>query len=368
MSKRVGIVGGVAGVVAAGAAIVLAVDRAAAKRRRGQSASDALSQWPVDRSGRVVADDGVGLYYEEVGPLDAPLTAVFVHGYCLQMGEYVFQRRALVEEFGDRIRLVFFDQRSHGRSDRSEPENVSIEQLGRDLACVVDTLAPRGPLVLVGHSMGGMALMALAGERPELFAPGSTQGSNASGPQRVVAVALLSTSAGKLGAVAFGLPALLAKVTTNVLPFVLRSARRQGDLIERGRAMGTDVAWVITRRLSFGAADADPETVEYLTHMIAATRIEVVADFYPALVSHDALDALPMLDHVRLLVLCGDRDLLTPVAHSEQIAEAVPGAELVIVPDAGHVVLLERPEIVTTALSGLINSVLEAPSAKRKRR
>ena len=362
MSKRVGVLSALAGTAAAGAAVVLAVDRSASKLRRGLAAGVALSQWPVDRRGRIVAQDGVGLYYEETGPVDAPLTVVFVHGYCLQMGEFVFQRRALAEQFGSALRMVFFDQRSHGRSDRSDSAHVSIDQLGRDLATVLDTLAPRGPIVLVGHSMGGMAVMALVGERPDLFAPPS-----AAATQRVVAVALLSTSAAKLATVTFGLPALLAKFTSGVLPLVLRGVRRQGELIERGRAVGTDLAWVITRKLSFADGDVDPETVEYLSQMIGQTRIEVIADFYPALVSHDKLANLARLADVDLVVVCGDRDYFTPLAHSRQIADAVPGAELVVIANAGHVALLERPEIVTAALVRMIAPALAA-TAKRRRR
>src|SRR5690606_31084170 len=80
-------------------------------------------------------------------------------------------------------RLVFYDQRSHGRSSRAAPGHATIDDLATDLAAVIGTAAPTGPLVLVGHSMGGMALLALAGRDPDLFA------------DRVHGVALLSTSA-----------------------------------------------------------------------------------------------------------------------------------------------------------------------------
>jgi pimeloyl-ACP methyl ester carboxylesterase len=352
-AKRVGLLGAAAGVVAAGAAVVLAVDRSSSRRRRDFDAVAALAVAPVDRSGRVVADDGVGLYYEEVGPVDAPLTVVFVHGYCLQMGEFVLQRRALAEHYGERARLVFYDQRSHGRSDLSESDHNSIDQLGRDLAAVLDTLAPHGPIVLIGHSMGGMAVLAVAAQRPELFA--RTRGR--ARRQRVVGVGLLSTSAGRIGALTLGLPAALARINEPLLPFLLRTARRRGDLIERGRALGSEVAWVFTRRLSFAGTDVDPVTVDYLAEMIAATRIEVVADFYPSIINHDKLAALPVLESVPVLVLCGDHDLLTPLAHSEQIAAALPNSQLIVVPDCGHVPLLERPEVVTAALIELLDGV-----------
>ena len=66
------------------------------------------------------ADDGVLLSVEEIGPRDAPLTVVFVHGYTLSMASWAFQRRTLAAELatanGHRpdARLVFYDQRGHG--------------------------------------------------------------------------------------------------------------------------------------------------------------------------------------------------------------------------------------------------------------
>ena len=66
------------------------------------------------------------------------------------------------------------------------PGHATIEQLGRDLKHVLDTVVPHGPIVLVGHSMGGMTIMALAEEYPELFG------------DRIVGVGLISTTAGGL--------------------------------------------------------------------------------------------------------------------------------------------------------------------------
>ena len=46
----------------------------------------------------IAAEDGTGLYYEEVGPLAAPLTVVFVHGFALNLRSFFFQRRAIAAE------------------------------------------------------------------------------------------------------------------------------------------------------------------------------------------------------------------------------------------------------------------------------
>jgi pimeloyl-ACP methyl ester carboxylesterase len=343
-----GVIGGLAAATAAGA--VVAERRAASRRYRRGKADVPFSELPYDRRGTVVADDSTGLYYEEVGPANAPLTVIFVHGYTLNLREYYFQRLDLRERFGDSVRLVFYDERSHGRSQEGDPARATIDQLGADLHSVIETLAPSGPVVLVGHSMGGMTVLSLVDKHPELVQPGRGQ--------RVVGVALLDASAGGLASVTLGLPALLAKIRGPLMPLLLRGARRQANLVERSRAIGTDIAWVITRRLSFGNPDVPASTVEYLASMIASTRIEVIADYYRALMSHDKLAALPLLASTRVLIICGEHDLLTPLEHSREMAEKLPNAELVVVPQGGHVALMEYPDIVNEALAGLIESAL----------
>ena len=365
MTKRAGVVGGVlGGATAAAAAAVVVVERraAAARHRRRGVPEQPFPPLPYDRQGTVVADDGTGLYYEEVGPVDAPLAVVFVHGYTLNMNAFYFQRQGMREEFSDAIRMIFYDQRSHGRSEHGDPKLSTIDQLGRDLHTVLGTLVPAGPVVLIGHSMGGITILGLADSHRELF---ETPPGRRTGP-RVVGVALLAASAGGLGAVTLGLPALLAKIGGPLVPFLLRGARRRANLIERGRAAGSDIAWVITRKFSFGSKDVPACTVEYLTNMIASTRIEVIADFFPALMSHDKLPALPVLAETRVVIICGDRDAITPLEHSKAMAEALPKAELVVVPQAGHVALLEYPDVVNKALSGLIESALDDVGRRRR--
>jgi pimeloyl-ACP methyl ester carboxylesterase len=363
LRKRTGVIGGVVGGAAAATAVAaVVVERRVSARRRQRGTDTSFAPLPCDRHGTVVTDDGTGLYYEEVGPLDAPLTVVFVHGYTLNLKSFYFQRQALHEQFGDAVRMIFYDQRSHGRSEHGDPDRSTIGQLGQDLRTVLETLVPTGPLVLIGHSMGGMTVLALADACPELFeAPPGRRA-----PARVAGVALMSASAGNMASVTLGLPALLARIKGPLLPLLLRGARRQANLVERGRAIGTDIAWMFTRRLSFGSKDVPAATVEYLTTMIASTRIEVIADFYPALMSHDKLAALPVLSENRVVIICGDRDAITPLEHSKAMAEALPKAELVVVPEAGHIALMESPDIVNEALGRLIESVLDEGGRRRK--
>jgi pimeloyl-ACP methyl ester carboxylesterase len=370
-ARTAGIVGGIVGLVAAGTAVGVGVSRAARRRVRaaelGPAAGLPVEQTPAelraddplgpdsraaDRSALVQADDGVLLHVEEIGPRDAPLTVVFVHGYTLSMASWAFQRRTLAAELatanGHRpdARLVFYDQRGHGASGRGAHANSTIEQLARDLAVVLDTRVPRGPVVLVGHSMGGMTIMGLASLRPEWFGP------------RVQAVALLSTSSGQLADLNFGLPELLTRVRAAVFPVAAWTMRRRPAFAERTRRVMADLVSAVTRSLSFASADVDPALGHYVDAMIAGTPVDVIAEFYPALAGLDETGSLEPLRTVPTLILTGDKDKLIPMEHSELLLERLPEAEYVVVPESGHMVLLERPTEVTDAITGLIRRVV----------
>jgi pimeloyl-ACP methyl ester carboxylesterase len=373
---KAGILGAVLGLTAAGAAVGVAVSRAAARRvgaeRLGSAAglpagaSDAELREDdplgprsrrADRTALVAADDGVLLAVEEVGPFDAPLTVVFVHGYTLSMASWTFQRRALGAELatanGSRpqARLVFYDQRGHGASGRGPAEHSTMDQLGRDLDAVLRARVPHGPVVLIGHSMGGMTVMALAAVRRELFG------------SRVVGAGLLSTSSGNLADLDFGLPELLTRVRAAVLPVAAFTMRRRPGFAERTRRLAADLISHVTWSLSFASTDVDPALGRYVDSMIAGTPVEVIAEFYPALAGLDATGSLEPLRAVPTLVLTGDADKLIPSAHSDAIVELLggadaPGVEYVVVADAGHMVPLEKPDEVTAALSALLRRVV----------
>ena len=352
--RSAGLVGGLLGLAATGAAVGLVGERYAVGRVRlkpDPDAGEAFFALPADRVRRVVADDGVPLHVEEVGRPDAPLTVVLSHGYTQQLAVWHYQRKALASPD---VRLVLWDQRSHGRSGRSAPERETIDQLGRDLLAVLDATAPRGPVVLVGHSMGGMTIMALADQRPALFGP------------RVVAVALVSTSSGLLSEVTFGLPAALSPVSRRVLPLLTKGVRSRPAVFERGRRLGTDLAFLVARRMAFGSRDVSPALVEFVEKMTAECDVDVIAEFYDTFSSHDKLAALDVLRGVETLVLVGSRDLVTPETHSRAMAEALPDAELVVVDGAGHMVQLERPDVVTEQLGDLVRRA-HLPGADRQR-
>ncbi|MCU8590210.1 alpha/beta fold hydrolase [Streptomyces sp. A13(2022)] len=392
--RATGIAGVAIGVVAAGAAAGVAIERLTVGRGMRQKARLALdSAGPYGglrgTPGTAYADDGTELY-DEVDDADggdgggggqggdggdggdpagrtaltgrrrrlfghrapAPVTVVFSHGYCLNQDSWHFQRAALRGV----VRTVHWDQRSHGRSGRGvtqvrDGSPVTIGELGRDLKAVIDAAAPEGPIVLVGHSMGGMTVMALADAFPELVR------------ERVVGVALVGTSSGRLGEVNFGLPVAGVNAVRRVLPGVLKALGQRAELVEKGRRATADLFAGIIKRYSFASRDVDPAVARFAERMIESTPIDVVAEYYPAFNDHDKTDALAEFADLPVLVLAGVRDLVTPSEHSEEIAGLLPDAELVLVPDAGHLVMLEHPELVTDRLADLLARAGAVPAA-----
>jgi pimeloyl-ACP methyl ester carboxylesterase len=143
---------------------------------------------------------------------------------------------------------------------------------------------------------------------------------------------------------------------------------RQPDLIERGRRAGSDLGYVLTRRYSF-VGRSSPSLVAFTAKMNAATPIDVVAEFLPLFAANDQEAAVAALPSVPMLVVGAEADRLTPVEHSRELAASLTEAEYVEVPDAGHMVLLERHEIVTNHLEKLLQRVRsERPSRWRRRR
>ncbi|GHG76825.1 alpha/beta fold hydrolase [Streptomyces griseocarneus] len=369
--RGAGLAGAAVGLVAAGAAVGVAVERLTVgrgMRRKARLALDAVGPYGTLRGtpGVAVADDGTELHYEvdevEGQPADgarprflgrrpAPaVTVVFSHGYCLNQDSWHFQRAALRGV----VRTVFWDQRSHGRSGRGPArrdggEPVTIDLLGRDLKAVIDAAAPEGPLVLVGHSMGGMTMMALADQFPSLIA------------DRVAAAAFVGTSPGLLSEVTYGLPvAGMNLVRRAVLPGAFKLMTDRTDLVEKGRRATSDIVGAIIKRYSFGTRDVDPVVARFAERLIEATPVDVVAEFYPAFDAHDKVAALSAFARLPVLVLAGEKDLITPSSHSEVIADALPDAGLTVVPGAGHLVMLEQPQLVCEKLAELL---AQAPAA-----
>ena len=337
-------VGAAAGLLAVGAAAGVVAERTVVARSgradpEGDEPFGKLHTAPV-----VVTDSsGMPLHVEvEECTRDNPddLTIVFCHGYALNQDCWHYQRRDLRSQG----RLVLWDQRSHGRSHRSVAETNTIDQLGRDLRAVLDTVVPSGPVILVGHSMGGMTIMQLALDAPELFGT------------RVRGVALLSTSPGGLQDVSLGLPQFAAKPLHRLLPVTAAVLMRNADLVEMGRSRVNDLSLLFTRYYSFGST-ASPAVAEFTHRILSQTPIDVISEFLPTLQQHERHRALATISAVPSLVMVGDIDRMTPPEHSRLMAAQLPGTVFEEVPDAGHMMILERYELVNDRLRQLVARV-----------
>lgn len=290
---------------------------------------------------RVLAPDGTALHAETAGPPDSPLTVVFCHGWALSRLFWTTQFEAMAR----RARVVRYDHRCHGRSaDPTDGPPPSLPQLGDDLRAVIDALAPTGRLVLVGHSMGGMTILALAGRHPELFA------------DRVAAVGLFDTTAraapppgARLGST--------ARITGAVMrrPGLIRAMRTAVPPRRRLHRM-------MIGRMLFGTG-APPEAVRAGAEMIQSTTVRTITRFYPALWAHDERASLHRLAGRPILIMVGRKDRLTPVRHARFIATALPEATFEVLPGRGHMVPMELPDLVTERLTTLLDSVTgDAPA------
>ncbi|WP_280388175.1 alpha/beta fold hydrolase [Nocardia wallacei] len=304
--------------------------------RRDDLREEDFSLLDRDRAVTATSDDGVPLAIRECGPEDAPATVVFVHGFCNSMESFHFQRRDLEKLWGPRVRMVFFDLRGHGRSGTPGTDSCTVPQLGRDLAAVIARSAPSGPLLLVGHSMGGMAILAAAAQFPRLFA------------ERVRAVALLSTAAAEVTAA--GVTQLLRNPAIDGFRVAVHTSPA---LVQAGRVTARHVIAPILHVSSFHG-DVSPTLSRFTTSMIDRTPIETIVKFLKALELHDESAALPTLAPRPALVLGGAHDRVIPFRNSRALAEQLPDADLVRVTDAAHMVHLQYPELVNAALDRLM--------------
>lgn len=264
----------------------------------------------------IMSADGLQLHAEvDDGPEP---TVVFVHGWMCTLDTWHYQRLAL----RDRVRMVFADTRSHGRSDVAPSWACSLDDLASDLERILAELAPQGPVVLVGHSMGGMTIMHFARLHPELFGT------------RVVAVVLVGTSSGQLMRSSPG------------LRFVGTTLRASSPVIDLGLA---PVMQLFMRGFGVGTK-ASQRAVDEAAEMIGRAPARVIADFFENFVDLDLGEGVKELARVRTAIVSGTKDRMTPFSHSRWLHKQIAGSQIFPITDAGHMVMLEEPEQVTEAI------------------
>ncbi len=344
---------GVAGLSAVGTVAGASTARQMTRRSGVEDpyADEDFSVFDVDRGCVVTTPDGVDLAVREVGPADAPVTVLFAHGFCMSMGAFHFQRRELSRMWGEGVHMVFYDQRGHGRSGGASPRSYTVAQLGADLETVIAVTAPRGSVVLAGHSMGGMTVLSHARQFPHRYG------------SHIVGAAIISSAAEGLSRSPVG--EILQNPALEAARFLTRYAP---GVAHRGRGAARSVLSPILQAASFGDDSVSPTVARYTEKMIHDTPVTTMVGFLHALGVHNETDGLPVLAKVPTLIACGSADVLTTLEHSEEMAAVLPESELLIVGGAGHLVQLERPEPIDDALVRLVERATPGKLATLARR
>jgi pimeloyl-ACP methyl ester carboxylesterase len=198
--------------------------------------------------------------------------------------------------------------------------------MGRDIAAVLDAVAPDRPAVVIGHSMGAMAIIAMAEQRPELF------------DSRIAGTVLIGASSSDLFRGAMG---SVAELLRPRLGTFATAAQRIDRLRRAVIASPGDAAGVFARMTQFGP-EAQPHLVDHIVGLAGRARPEVWTDGLTELMEMDLRRALPRV-RVPAIVIVGQHDRVTPPATAVDLVGGLPDATLVVVEHAGHMAMLERP-------------------------
>jgi pimeloyl-ACP methyl ester carboxylesterase len=309
----------------AGQATAAATDRpcnTSGRARTVRRSFPAHLRYPHSRVHLVTMDDGVTLAVREVGQPTASVTVVFCHGLCLDMSSWRHQATGLRRRWGDKVRMIFYDHRGHGTSGDGDLDSYTIDRLARDLATVLDVLVPESPVVLVGHSMGGMALLAYLGANRQAIGT------------RVIGVGLIATAADRVAEAGLG-----RALNTPVIDVLRLAASHAPDWLFH-------TGWHIARRLATPLVGGGARP--------ARVRAGTMVSFLSAIRAYDESKTVALLGDMPALVLCGSDDPLTPIAHSVRLAQTLRAAELVTVAGAKHEVTAEHAETVCAAIARLL--------------
>ncbi|MFD4528618.1 alpha/beta fold hydrolase [Streptomyces sp. NPDC058470] len=296
----------------------------------------------------VTTDDGAGIAVYTHGDPDAAATVLLCHGWTRSAQDWRPHIDALTRprQGFPVLRAVSYDQRGHGGSTRGTAV-LDMELLGRDLALVLAEAASDGnPVIVIGHSMGGMAIQQLAVRQPAL--PGV----------KLAGVGLISTCLDKVGSLMAGTPAARRRVQAQqrVAEGLLRSPRSARAV---HRLLTGPLSHPTTAPLWRAVFGAGPhtETARAGARAFRDIPATTVAEFYSALTTHDCAGHLGALALVPTRILVGSLDCFTSPAQARRLADDIPGAVLQTVPGQGHDLPYERPVLVVETVHALLREM-----------
>jgi pimeloyl-ACP methyl ester carboxylesterase len=277
----------------------------------------------------LLTTDGALLHVAEAG---SGTPVVLLHGVGLQWWVWAAQFRLLE----GRHRVVAWDMRGHGRSTVGA-DGVTLDAVADDLVVVLRELDLHDA-VLVGHSMGGMALARFCATHHSVLA------------ERVRGLLFLATSAAMIDAESLvGALVGLANI----------ASRLTGDGARlRYGWKDTDLSALLVRG-AFGRR-ASGAAVDDVRRMMSELAPEVAAAAGRSIAAHDVRAELSHVD-VPTTVVVGSADRLTSVAHARVIAAEIRGAQLVVLDGVGHQVMQEAPEQLDAVIEDLAAGAAGTP-------
>jgi pimeloyl-ACP methyl ester carboxylesterase len=288
--------------------------------------------------GYAVASDGSPLFYESWGERGVRTPIILCDGIGCDGYVWRYLRQDLADRFG-----LHPHYRGHGRTaPPRDPRRVTIEDLADDIACVLDdALVERA--VLIGHSMG--VQVALETYRRH--------------PARVSGLILIC------GASSHPLRTFRGSATLEeLLPLVEKWIHRVPRVVNRltRTLLPTRLAFEVASRLEIRRELVEPS--DFMPYLEGMARIDT--RLFVAMLSsagqHSADDLLPEVN-VPSLVIAGERDGFTPAERSRAMAAAIPGAELLEIPNASHTAPIERPTLVDSTIRDFVARRIDSADA-----
>ncbi|ARP71772.1 alpha/beta hydrolase [Streptomyces pluripotens] len=285
----------------------------------------------------VASTGGARLHVEVHGPEKAP-AVVLSHGWTCSTAFWAAQTRDLAADH----RVIVYDQRGHGRSPASPV--CSTRALADDLEAVLaKTLSPKEKALVVGHSMGGMTIMA-ASTRPRFHA-------------HAAAVLLCSTGSSRLVEEASVVPLRAGRVRTWITGQVLGSSVPLGPV--------TPVAKSILKYATMGAGSA-PHVVEACARIVHACPRTVRHAWGGVLATLDLDHGVRELQ-VPAAVVHGASDRLTPPVHARALAAGLPNCVgLTELPGIGHMTPMEAPDLVVRRMRELVTTYVTGAAPEQE--
>ena len=281
------------------------------------------------RSGFARTEDGVQLYWRTMGP-DRPVSPVVTLVCCNGVGVSTFFWKYTARAFRDRFRVLLWDYRGHGLSsspDDVDEANLTVERSASDLRLVLDAAGVDTPVVLLGHSMGCQVILEYAKQNPAgvralvpMFGtfgrPLDTFMDNPNSRKIFAVIHRLTKAAGRSGT------RWMRPLYASPIAF---SVGKSTGLVDKYYAPRADIEMYL----------------EHMNHLDPRLFLRMVSQ----IADHDLEDFLPQVA-VPTLVIAGESDLFTPLHRSRKMAQLIPGAELMVVPEGSHAAIVEHPETI----------------------